>query len=155
MRLSEVIRADKANIKIGEWGNGHIPPRQFALRAKPSSFKLGPLWDWAVIRFDALNHSFRVLVLLNSAKQIYRAILAIEVGGEAKVLCVREFHASEPGWHCHFVDRSDNAPEGWRRRGMHRRPRGAKLDEDFGVTKADAVPVALRIFGIEHHGPLL
>ena len=155
MRLIEVIRAGKANIQIGNWGNGHIPPRHFALRAKPSSFNLGPRWDWLVIRFEALNHSFRVLVLLNSAKQIYRAVLAVEVDGVAKVLCLHEFHASEPGWHCHFVGDADDAPEGWRRRGMHRRPRGAKLDDDFGVTKADAAHCAIRVFGIEPHGTLI
>lgn len=155
MRLGAIIRAEKSDIQIGAWGQGHIPPRQFYLRAKPTTFKLGPLWEWAVIKFTALGQQFRILVLFNGAKEIYRAILAVDIGGEMKALCVHEFHASEPGWHCHAVLDSQSAPTGWARRGMRRHPRGAKIHEPFDVTKGNALRIAQKIYRIEAHGPLL
>jgi hypothetical protein len=39
--------------------------------------------------------------LLNLSKQIFRATLGVTENGETAVLCEYEFHASEPGWHCH------------------------------------------------------
>lgn len=155
MRLIAVIRAEKSDIEIGKWGNGHVPPSQFALRAKPSSFKLGSAYAWVIVRFTALGHAFRVLILFNESKQIYRAILGVDVGGMVRMICVHEFHMQEPGWHCHAVVDTANAPQGWTRRGMHRTPRGARVDAEFDVRKSNAIQIALKIYRIYERGPLL
>lgn len=155
MRVGEIIRAKKSDIQIGAWSSGHIPPSKFSLRAKPSSFKLGPSWAWAVVRFSALNQQFRVLCLLNEGKDIFRAILAIDVGGELKQICVHEFHASEPGWHCHVALNAQDVPNGWSRKGMRRHPHGARILDTFGQTQLNAVRTAARVYRIEAHGPLL
>ena len=155
MRLREVIRTGKSDIVIGRWGTGHIPAAQFPLRDRPTTFKLGPTWRWAVIRFRALGQSFRVLLLLNVSREIFRAVLAAEVGKEFRMICVHEFHAREPGWHCHMVDVLDSAPQGWRRRGMRRFPKGARIDAVFDVTEITAVRIAQRLFRIDAPGDLL
>lgn len=155
MRLPDVIRATKSEIHLGNWNEGHIPPSQFPVKAKARSFKLGRGWAWCVIRFLAGGQPYRVLVLFNEGKQIYRAVLGRDDGGETRMICIHEFHVTEPGWHCHFVADGDEPPIGWSRFGMRRRPRGAKVSETFDVTKSNAVQIALKFYAISERGTLL
>ena len=155
MRLGDVIRAEKTDIKVGKWAVGHIPQRQFPLRAKPASFKLGQTWHWALIQFRALGLPFRVLLLLNSEREIYRAILGAETEKDFNMICVHEFHAKEPGWHCHLVEEMKDAPQGWQRRGMRRFPKGARMEAVFDVTEDTAIRIAQKVFRIEERGSLL
>ena len=145
----------KTGIRIGKWAAGHIPQRLFPLRARPASFKSGQTWHWALIQFHALGLSFRVLLLLNSEREIYRAILGVGTEKDFTMICVHEFHAKEPGWHCHFVEEIKDAPQGWQRRGMRRFPKGAKMDAVFDVTENTAIWIAQRVFRIEERGSLL
>jgi hypothetical protein len=41
--------------------------------------------------------------VLNEAKQRFEAVLGAMMNTGLRVLCSYEWHASEPGWHCHAV----------------------------------------------------
>lgn len=156
MRVREVIRADKTNIKVGPWQDGNMPPGQFRLRANMKTFRQGRSYRWQVITFDALGASFRVLLVLNLSKHIFRATLGIMESGEARIVCVREFHASEPGWHCHAVLRCDDGVSYWNHTKLARRPFRPDPSAPFDITTdSDATARALRFYRIEERGPLL
>jgi hypothetical protein len=124
MDIKEVVRALKTDIHLGEWIAGHIPRSTFPLsRVREKTYKLGPEYRWRIITFDCLRRSFRLLIVFNEGKQIYRATLAIEVERDLIVLCQYEFHASEPGWHCHVTFREiDGLPVGVTRSHLRRWP---------------------------------
>jgi hypothetical protein len=159
MRLKDVIRAEKADIEIGSWNSGHVSRSAFPLsRARKKNYRYGPSYDWAIVKFTALGARFRVLVLLNESKEIYRATLAMDVPNDERALCQHEFHASEPGWHCHLhrMDIAD-VPDGVFRGNMQRWPGGGTIlsRQEFGITKDNAIGVALRFYRIEIRGPLI
>src|SRR5262249_9727610 len=114
MNVRDVVRALKTDIHLSEWKSGHIPRATFPLsRVREKSYKLGPEYKWRVVSFDCLHQSFKILIVFNDGKQIYRATLAMEVERDLVVLCQHEFHASEPGWHCHVTfDETDGLPRG-------------------------------------------
>lgn len=99
MRLREIVRAPKTNIKIGAWRAGKVPRADFPM-AK-SAYGLGSSYKWSVISFEALGTECRVLVVVNEAKGKYQAVLGVMVANGLRILCTYEYHAGEPGWHCH------------------------------------------------------
>ncbi len=102
MNLRALISAPKSSVDTGEWRKGEIPRSQWpSRRAKSKAYKYGPLYQWRIIRFDAAGHQCRVLLIFNAYKQIFRARFGVTANGETKALCDYEYHASEPGWHCH------------------------------------------------------
>jgi hypothetical protein len=158
MNIKEVVRAPKTDIHVTEWRAGHIPRVSFPLsRVRDKHYKLGPEYRWRVITFDCLWNTFRLLVVFNEGKQIYRATLAIEVERDLAVLCQYEFHASEPGWHCHVTFReTDGLPLGVGRSHLRRWP-GANTRPsrpEFGVRETNAVGLAMTRFRISPVGPL-
>ncbi len=81
MRLKEIIKADKANLYWGKWQAGHIIRASFPLsKVKEKAYKLGQAYSWRVVRFTALESRIRVLIILNTDKEIFRARLAVERG---------------------------------------------------------------------------
>ena len=158
MNIKEVVRALKTDIHVGDWRAGHIPRMTFPLsRVRDKHYKLGPAYRWRVIAFDCLRHRFRLLVVFNEEKQIYRATLATEVERDLIVLCQYEFHASEPGWHCHVTFReADGLPMGITRSHLRRWPSANSVPSrpEFGVRESNAVGVAMTRFRISPVGPL-
>jgi hypothetical protein len=112
VRLRDIIRAPKQNIKIGQWHFGKVPRGDFPLTRGP--YQLGNSFKWVVIEFRALSVNCRVLVVVNNGKQKYEAILGVAASnGSLRVLCSYEYHPSEPGWHCHAThDDSDTLSHG-------------------------------------------
>ncbi len=109
-----------------------------------------------IIKFSACGCSFRIQLLLNQVKRIYRAILAVELDEEVRIVCVREFHIREPGWHCHAVLRCEQGVSTWMHRDMRRYPRRADLDAEFDVTSREwATGIALRFYNVVPQGGLL
>ena len=116
----------------------------------------GATYQWRIITFAALGNHFRVLVIWNDSKQIYRATMGQERNGLIRIICIREFHANEPGWHCHAVLRCSQGVGGWTHRELRRTPQGVQIDEEFGVTsKEQATAIALRFYGVAESGALL
>lgn len=102
MNLRSLVAAEKSSVKTGEWKRGEMPRSVWpSRRAKAKAYKYGPLYQWRIITFVAGGHDCRVLLLLNESKQIFRATFGVVLGGDAVTICDYEYHASEPGWHCH------------------------------------------------------
>ena len=104
MDLRNIIKAKKSGIDTGKWGNGHMSrPNWPSRKAKAKAYKWGPDYHWRVLQCDVdwVLGKCRVRLILNKRKQIFRATLGVTVDGETKTLCDYEYHASEPGWHCH------------------------------------------------------
>lgn len=102
MRTKTLILARKASIRTGEWKRGPIPRAQWpSRRAKDKAYKYGPRYQWRIISFLCLGYECRVRILLNIDARILRATFAVTEDGDTKALCDYEWHASEPGWHCH------------------------------------------------------
>jgi hypothetical protein len=77
VRLKDIIRAGKTDIKVGSWYAGKVPRAEFPIAKK--AYGLGSSFKWCVIRFEALAAECRVLVVLNEAKQKYEAVLGVMV----------------------------------------------------------------------------
>jgi len=102
MDLKFIISSEKENIETREWQTGHIPRKLWPSRkAKAKAYKFGSGYSWRVITFECCDLDCRVRILLNEQKQIFRASIGVTENGETKLICDYEFHASEPGWHCH------------------------------------------------------
>ena len=136
MRVRDVIKAPKSGVAMDPWKRGSMPPSAFRFRPNMKTVSQGLSYEWRIIRFQALGSAFRVLILLNEGKQIYRATLAQDVGDLVRIICIREFHAKEPGWHCHAVLHTNQGVSDWKHRELRRWPRTPDNEAEFGVTKA-------------------
>lgn len=124
-------------------------------RVKEKQYHFGKAYRWRLIKFESCGLKCRILLLLNLEKEIFRARLGVDDSGDTIVLCDHEFHASEPGWHCHFtLDDIDLAVPGAARSGKRRWPRGQNQAAKFTVTEAGALTIAAKRFGLVEEGPL-
>ena len=159
MDIKDIVRAQKTDVHVSDWRIGHVPRSTFPLSlARPKNYKFGPEYRWRLVRFDCLQRSFRMLVLFNEGKQIYRATLGMEVGDDLVVICQHEFHASEPGWHCHVTFRDiDDLPRGVSRTHLRRWPSANTEPSrpEFGVREGNAVSLAATRFRVSSPGTLL
>lgn len=158
VELRKVIAAKKSAIKFGQWKNGKVPKADFPLAKE--AYALGNAYQWCVITFAALEAEFRVLVMMNPAKEKYDAILGIMSPKGLRILCTYQYHAGEPGWHCHATcDDASTIPVGvfrgpWVKRIPHSRKPHRRME--FGVDSAvKAVRLAQEYYGIEVMGSLL
>lgn len=102
MDIKNIINEQKNSIVTGEWKTGTIPRSKWpSRRAKAKAYKFGPSYSWRIIEFGCGEYECRVRILLNESKQIFKALLGVTKDNETKMICEYEFHASEPGWHCH------------------------------------------------------
>lgn len=160
MQVSDVIRAAKSDIEIGEWKSGHIPRSAFPLsKAKPKNYKFGPEYKWRVVTFKTESGKFRVLLLVNEGKNIFRATLASEtLDGDLIVLCQHEYHQSEPGWHCHVnFSEVDRLPRGVARTHLTKWPKynPVHAQVEFAVSTSSALSLAASCFKFSAQGDLL
>lgn len=156
MRLREIIIAEKLNIRFMDWKQGNMPPAVFKLRSDLRTLRQGKSNQWRIVTFDAIGRSFRVLILYNPDRFIYRATLAIEDAGMATILCVHEFHASEPGWHCHADPACDKGVSHWNHRELQRWPKHPLSSADYDVDTQDrATQIALKFYRISERGSLI
>jgi hypothetical protein len=156
MRVRDVLRAEKRDVILEPWKQGNIPPNVFRLRPNMKTVGQGKAYHWRVVRFAADAWSFRILIVLNEEKSIYRATLGQEVGEVVRIVCVREFHAREPGWHCHSVLLCHQGVSVWNHRDLRRFPRGVSESDSFGITSRErATALALRFYNVEQSGDLL
>ncbi len=101
LTLSDIIRAEKSDVRIGDWESGSIPKAKFPINRKKLS--LGRGWKWRVVTFRAAQENFVVLVALSAEKESYRATLAMNDGQTLKVICFHELHTDHWNWHCHLI----------------------------------------------------
>ena len=159
MRLRDVIRAPKTEIKVGSWHNGKVPKAEFPLAR--GALRLGSSFEWCVVSFQALGAEARVLVLFNPLKMRYDASLGVlGANGIVRLLCTYQYHAAEPGWHVHAAcDRVSLIPAGiFRGPWVRRIPKAGRYHGqlEFGIdTKKAALRFAFMRYRIEEKGPLV
>lgn len=133
-----------------------MQPSMFRLRTDMRTLRQGKSYHWRIITFDAAGRSFRVLILYNAERSIYRATLGVEDAGVVAILCVHEFHAGEPGWHCHADLPCDRGISHWNHRELSRWPKRPVVGVEFDVsTKDRATEIALKFYRISERGPLI
>lgn len=161
MRLRQIVAASKSKIDLGKWNSGKVPRADFPM-AK-SAYALGSSFRWRVIKFEALRTECRVLVVVNAPKQKYQAVLGVMASNGLRILCSYEYHATEPGWHCHAThDDSETLSIGsmrgpWIKRvpGAHKVHRQNKY-ANFQIADDDgAVHFAIDRYRIRPKGTLL
>ena len=156
MRTQDVVKAKKSKIRMQEWGQGNMPPSAFRLRKDLKAVKQGKSNKWRVITFSANYDSFRVLILYNPDRFIYRATLGIEKNGVVNILCVHEYHASEPGWHCHVDRKRVKGVTFWNHSELQKWPKKPLYEAKYEVDTLDrTTEIALKFYKITEEGPLL
>jgi hypothetical protein len=156
VNLKDFIRAEKTNVDLGKWLKGHIPRSAFPMSLlKEKNYKFGPDYSWRLIKFVALERKCRVLIWYNEGKQIFRSRFGVEANNDMIVLCEFEYHAGEPGWHCHVTanDISQIVP-GQARGDKKKWPRSPSRQE-FHATKDSAVSIVAERYNFSAQGDLL
>jgi hypothetical protein len=156
LRLTDIIRSEKSGLDTGKWLAGHVPRAAFPMsRLKDKRYRYGPDYSWRLVKFDAGACPCRILILLNESREVMRARLGVEVNSDMVVLSDYEFHATEPGWHCH-VSLSHVAAigSGAARQGKKKWPQQSSK-KDFGVDRASALTLVAKHFNFAAQGELL
>jgi hypothetical protein len=128
---------------------------------RKGALRLGSSFEWCVIRFAALGFDCRVLVVLNTAKEKFEAIYAVQTDEGLRVLFSYEYHPDVPtGWHCHACcdDISKVPVETIRGPWVKRIPAARRTHRlrDLGIDDhAQAVHAAVDHYRIFEKGPLL
>ena len=156
MTIKAIIRSEKTNLKTGKWARGHIPRSAFPLsRLKDKRYRYGPDYAWRLVTFDAAGHNCRVLITLNESKEVLRARLGVDINGVMVVLCDYEYHATEPGWHCHVTTEPiKSIGSGAARSGKKKWPRRSTR-RDFNVDEKGALSVVANHYRFAAQGELL
>lgn len=154
--LKDVIRSDKANVDTGKWARGHIPRAAFPMsKLRDKKYRYGQDYAWRLVKFEAAGHLCRILIWLNEEKQILRSRLGIERHGDMVVLCDYEFHAAEPGWHCHVArEHESELPAGVARHDKKKWPKDSSRKE-FNVDEASALSIVATHYRFQAQGELI
>lgn len=164
MDLRDIVRGPKTSILNGSWQSGNIARSAWpSRRAKSKAYKWGPSYRWRIIEFECLGLQCRVRILLNKNKQIFKAALGVTENGETKTLCEYEFHATEPGWHCHArCEDIDSVDPGRNRYGGVRLPAADSFHRRMyfrfatsELNELSAFNCAVRFYRIDRSGELL
>lgn len=164
MDIREIVASAKSDIDVGQWASGEMKRGLWpSRRAKAKAYRFGPSYSWRIITFKVDDRDCRVRILLNESKRICKVKLGVTSDGETLVLCEYEFHASEPGWHCHVrCDEIDTLDPTKTRFGSQRIPAAGtyhRRDEfvfkNQPITKVTAFNCACSFFGIKTQGALL
>ena len=170
MRVQDIILAEKCNITAGEWGSGKYSKGKFPLsKAGRRAYALGSSWRWRFLEFDAAGQHFVIRVIINEAKVIARAHLALKGLKDCTVLCCYEYHPDlKIGWHLHTLcgDKNDLtvAPAGtlvhgpWVKRlpaVTHKHRRTVFTKDMMGGPEAWLWHETMRFFHVESKGTLV
>jgi hypothetical protein len=104
-----------------------MPPGAFPMSRQPKrSYRLGSVYRWRLIKFEALGATFRLLIAYRPDVEEYRSLLGMDVGEDSRVLAEYCYHGTHPGWHTHAAcgDVRESPIGVMRWPEMRRRPRG-------------------------------
>ena len=170
MRIQDVIRGEKSEIIVSDWGTGKIPKQKFNLsKAGKRALAFGAAWQWRFVEFKMGSRDFVVRLLFCEDKSKAHMHLAMKSGRDLTVLCSYEFHADHvTGWHLHTLcgeqNDIDTAPKGtlvhgpWvKRLPAARQPhrRTAFTKDKIGGLNAWLWREAMRFFKIDVKGDLV
>jgi len=137
MRTKDILLADKTIVDWGQWRQQKMPVGAFPLSKSPKrSYRLGAAYRWRITRFEAIGHSFRLLVAYRTDVEEFRSLLGMDVDGDTRIIAEVSYHGSHPGWHAHS-DCGDltTAPIGVQRwPGMRRYPGGRHRHRNTNFT---------------------
>ncbi len=158
IRLRQIVRAPKSNISIGKWQSGKVPRTAFPMAKQ--AYGLGSSFRWCVIEFSAIGREYRLLVVLHLQKQKFEAVMGTLENGSLRIICSLEYHATEPGWHCHAAcEDIATLPVGYRRGPWVRRIPAARhfhAELEFKIESEQAAQRrAFAFYQIEVEGTLL
>lgn len=156
--LRDLVKAPKSDISIGNWNYGKVPKTNFPMAKQ--AYGIGRSYRWSVISFVALGADCKVLVVANFQKQKFEAIFGVMGSGTLHILCSYEYHASEPGWHCHAAcDPVSKVPLGFMRGPWVKRiPLANRTHRSLNFrvhNETDAQRFAFDVYGIRAKGTLL
>lgn len=104
MRVQDVIAADKDVLDWGVPKQGGMPPAAFPMsKRKKGGIKFGGNHKWRLVRFRALNETFRILIVYHTLVDEYVALLGMEVGSDTRLLIDFAYHGTHGGWHVHVA----------------------------------------------------
>lgn len=164
MRVQDVIRGEKHNLSVSDWGSGKTPKAKFPLsKAGKKAWSYGAAWEWRFAEFEYAGRQFVLRVLLCEGKSKAHVHLGLRSGRDTIVLCSYEYHVDhQTGWHLHTLcgekNDIDNAPSGtlahgpWVKRlpsARARHRRTAFSREGFGGLKPWLWSEIMRFFRIE------
>jgi len=136
MRVQDIIKAYKEIIDWGKPQQGTMAASIFPLsKRKRQSLKLGSRYRWRLVKFQALERSFRLLIAYHTLFDNYEAYLAVEVGQDLCVLASYSYHGTHPGWHMHVGCGDTNSlPVGVLRHPWFRRiPKAGKVCPQYQI----------------------
>jgi hypothetical protein len=155
MRVQDVIRGEKCNISVSDWGRGKMQKARFPLsKAGRRAWSYGPAWEWRFADFECAGRGFVLRVLVCEEKSKAHIHLGLKAGRDTIVLCSYEYHVDhQTGWHLHTLcgekNNIDTAPAGtlvhgpWVKRLPNARARHSRTT--FNRERAgSAVPSLLR-----------
>jgi hypothetical protein len=154
--LKDIIRGNKTNLDTGKWARGHIPRSAFPMsRLKDKRYKYGPDYAWRLVKFEMQGNQCRILIFFNDGKDILRARLGVEVNGDMVVLSDYEFHATEPGWHCHVrLKPISELSSGGARNEAKKWPKDSSR-KTFSVEEASALSLVAKHYNFQAQGELI
>lgn len=170
MRVQEVIRAQKSNVSMSNWGSGKMQKKMFPLsKAGRRAYSYGSAFEWRFVEFECNGRQFVARLLFCEGKSKATTHLAMRNGSDLTVLCCYEYHADHvDGWHIHTLcgDRNDidTAPSGtlvhgpWIKRlpGAYSFHRRTEFYHDAnGGLKAWLWQETMRFFNIDEKGTLV
>lgn len=148
MRVKSIIRGEKTVTDWGEWKSGQKMPGTLFPLSKGHSFRVRGCYNWRLVKFNCLDHEFRLLIFFRLDKQEFDAWLGQQDGNDTKVIVRLEYHATHPGWHVHTNCETNDTPSG-RTGGKAHRQRIGRKDKNFSVTDdSKALYMALKSFGV-------
>lgn len=156
MNLKDILRAEKTDLAVSDWSNGRIPRSAFPQSlVKERWYRLGSAYSWRTVKFRANGNDCRILILINEEKSIFRARLGVERSGDMVIVCDHEWHASEPGWHCHINRNAvENTTAGQARSSAYKWP-SRIVHGMFPVTRKTAYERVARVYRLSDGGSLL
>lgn len=118
MRVQDVIRGQKSEISVSDWGYGKTPKTKFPLsKAGRRAYSFGAAWEWRFAKFKFAGRDFVIRLLVCDEKSKATVHLGLRNGRDTTVLCCYEYHADHiTGWHLHTLcgekNNIDTAPTG-------------------------------------------
>lgn len=153
MRVRDLIKAPKTNVTTAPWKQGSIPPSAFLMRRDQKKRDLGKSWWWRTVDFDALGVPCRVLITFHEIKQQCCLTLGVhDDAGLLRLVCSRDYHPGEPGWHCHTVLRCENGVRWFAHYGLRRMPKNTDQSAAFGLELRTVTAAASRFYRLTEGG---
>lgn len=164
MRVQDVIRGEKQNISVSDWGRGKTPKARFPLsKAGRRAHSYGQAWEWRFAEFECEGRQFVLRFLMCEEKSKAHIHLGLRSGRDTIVLCCYEYHIDHvTGWHLHTLcgekNEIDSAPAGtlvhgpWVKRLPHAHSRHSRTmfsREGAGGLKPWLWSYAMRFFRLQ------